>query len=362
MPYTQSTRIMDEIKTLMVSVIKTEQVKEECTDWEEWQSYIEEHNYDNGRAKYDFNCNIQVPHIKEEHQPGEKIDASTLESVPSEQIDEVSSTSEGQDKRELAESEEGKLVFKSCEHGIYKVMPENSLHPSMIYPFSCHVCAKPYFRRGFLEKHFLEHTIDLSCSKCHETFESHSLFLKHLLNESRVQMCDCNDAMYKSKKIPLKTSECTDPDGNDPVFKCNECTRTFHQRQVFVRHTLTHSAKKMYKCDNCGKEFSYSDVYKRHLLIHTDILPFKCIVCGKTFRQQSTLNKHSRVHSGLKPYKCKVCEKEFSQSSSLTRHSFRHTGEKAFTCAECGRGFTRKGHIRDHIISVHNMPDRKSVV
>jgi KRAB domain-containing zinc finger protein len=73
-----------------------------------------------------------------------------------------------------------------------------------------------------------------------------------------------------------------------------------------------------------------------------------CDQCKKTFSQRQYLSKHKKVHTGEKPYQCDVCQKKFSDSSNLTRHKRIHTGEKPYECDLCPKKFPQASHLLRH--------------
>ena len=144
----------------------------------------------------------------------------------------------------------------------------------------------------------------------------------------------------------------------DPKFKearkihmCDQCPRSFTNRQVLKRHKLVHSTEKNFVCDLCQKGFKTIYELNYHKFTHTDQskLPFKCDQCFKRFPFITRLKKHKEsVHQGIKSHKCTLCDKAFKSHTDLRHHMNWHAGVK-FRCTLCPKEFTRKEVLKIHV-------------
>jgi len=127
-------------------------------------------------------------------------------------------------------------------------------------------------------------------------------------------------------------------------FGCNICHRAFAQKEILLRHLMTHSGKKPFECQHCEKSFTQREALKVHMRRHqklnpNDIQLHHCQLCPKAFCHASGLSRHLVTHTG-RTYKCVECEKTFTDKSSLLRHSRIHAPKKlianwAISCSVC---------------------------
>ncbi|KAJ9579185.1 hypothetical protein L9F63_024710 [Diploptera punctata] len=136
-------------------------------------------------------------------------------------------------------------------------------------------------------------------------------------------------------------------------FKCDECGKTFTERNNLKKHSLVHSGLKVHMCDICGKRFKLLNHLKAHHLTHTGQKLHVCDVCGKRFSQIGNFKKHELLHTGERPFGCDICGKSYSQKNTLQIHLAVHTGQRQHVCEICGKGFIVKGHLRTHLV-VHS--------
>ncbi|XP_033607406.1 zinc finger protein 782-like [Cryptotermes secundus] len=80
--------------------------------------------------------------------------------------------------------------------------------------------------------------------------------------------------------------------------------------------------ERLYSCEECNKSFSDQDNLKRHQCIHKRRI--HCDVCNKSFSQQTSMKRHQITHSGERPFCCDMCNKSFPYRTSLKLHKRIH--------------------------------------
>lgn len=139
--------------------------------------------------------------------------------------------------------------------------------------------------------------------------------------------------------------------------------------------------EKPFRCDDCGRTFIQKEILKRHMMIHTGERPNKCPHCDKTFILKDTLRQHvNRFHVEnpvITMHKCMLCPKvsknhtvafikyfftykyfflfetqTFCHSSGLSRHLLVHAG-RSFDCTQCTRRFNDRSALKRHVATIH---------
>ncbi|KAJ8306729.1 hypothetical protein KUTeg_015770 [Tegillarca granosa] len=99
-------------------------------------------------------------------------------------------------------------------------------------------------------------------------------------------------------------------------------------------------------CDLCDQKFSAVENLNKHKLTHIVKETFKCKMCSREFKGEGHLKRHIMlVHDELK--KCDICGETFETVEGLTIHKGTHD-TKPYKCDYCGRFFADAGRLKEH--------------
>ena len=79
-------------------------------------------------------------------------------------------------------------------------------------------------------------------------------------------------------------------------FTCQACEKWFPTRTALVRHERTDTGEKPFGCNSRHRAFAQKEILLRHLMTHSGRQkPFQCQHCEKSFTQREALKIHIRV-------------------------------------------------------------------
>uniref|UniRef100_A0AAV2LA04 C2H2-type domain-containing protein n=1 Tax=Knipowitschia caucasica TaxID=637954 RepID=A0AAV2LA04_KNICA len=212
--------------------------------------------------------------------------------------------------------------------------------------FKCDVCGRSYRHAGSLLNHKKTHPELLHhCSLCLQTFpDALSLHAHSQINRHCCPVCGKTfcllphleshmEAHGKGHKrlldqngLSLHPDGSRDEeraDGEDKVYACEDCGRTYRHPGSLLNHKNSHKTGS-FSCAVCHKEFTNLMALKNHRRIHTEAKRYQCADCGKAFRVASRLVCHRRIHTRERPFACSVCDKSFTSKSNLRNHRSVH--------------------------------------
>ena len=152
------------------------------------------------------------------------------------------------------------------------------------------------------------------------------------------------EADGESEEIELsKVSEVQSEPGElskvseDKTVGCEDCGRKLSNNyklkdHISRFHTETKTPMRVpedvYSCQDCEKTFSQKNSLQAHKVKHTaGGGRVQCEVCEKMFASRGTLLTHHQTHTGKKKYACKLCEESYNGRKDLTSHEkTTHTG------------------------------------
>jgi hypothetical protein len=87
------------------------------------------------------------------------------------------------------------------------------------------------------------------------------------------------------------------------------------------------------------------------------LCPFQntqCPHCPESLPWNALKQHISQLHGHEMPFVCSLCYKGFLTSSGLNNHMQAHEGRK-FMCPICDFRFKQKGHLKQHLKSIHKL-------
>ena len=83
--------------------------------------------------------------------------------------------------------------------------------------------------------------------------------------------------------------------------------------------------------------------------------PHKCSICDYATSIKGHLKQHiESVHEKIRPHKCFICDNSFSQKGGLKVHiDAVHEGKKPHKCSICDYSFSQKGDLKKHVEAIH---------
>ncbi|XP_059146334.1 zinc finger protein 816-like [Physella acuta] len=224
--------------------------------------------------------------------------------------------------------------------------------PSISTRHKCKVCYRVFRKKRSLQIHQLLHSEKLSqlfnCDNCSKSFTHKIVYLRHQMFHIKEKLYKCKVCLkcfsnQQSLKLCQKRHEGFKP------HQCLVCCQIFKSRQVLNTHQLSHAGKNVPKY-----QINYSALKSsKHLIKETSNIedkgkPFKCKFCTQTFIKHSSLKVHVRTHVGTKLVSCPTCNQLFFDEQKLRRHQRTHASEKPYRCGVCDRDFATIQFLQLH--------------
>ncbi|KAJ2938660.1 hypothetical protein O0L34_g11987 [Tuta absoluta] len=162
--------------------------------------------------------------------------------------------------------------------------------------FKCPLCPKAFTTALRLKTHNkdVHSKRNITCTYCHEAFDSYKIRFKHLAEVHGVRVAE---------------------------RKCNACDKTFDTACRLSAHIKrNHLMERNHACTLCDQKFHSKKELANHTLTHTGKKDFECAFCHKRYGRKNTLREHIRIHMGDRRFECDLCDIKFVQKCSLKGH------------------------------------------
>ncbi|XP_062553334.1 zinc finger protein 93-like isoform X7 [Armigeres subalbatus] len=226
------------------------------------------------------------------------------------------------------------------------------------FKLTCELCGIVLPTFAHLRHHFLKvhQRQDPYVTCCNKKLPRKKLILEHVRFhlDSNIHGCEHCKVTFTTKKA-LETHKAI-KHGNQPVYKCNRCRRTYISMDLLAAHMKRHNEN---ECAECWKAFrtkqALSDHIERHGRQH------ECPRCKKSFKTRIGVSKHIReVHDkDMFRFVCEHCGKNFARITLFKRHMDEHEGIEApkVQCSICER-WLKSSSYKTHMDTVHGNRDR----
>ncbi len=112
------------------------------------------------------------------------------------------------------------------------------------------------------------------------------------------------------------------------------------------------------QCCMCSSAFRHMCHFMKHLRRHLRIRAYRCGLCNKHFHSYPSLQVHQHSQHGLKP------EQQLQDAARRRKRSDKKemvddeaaiapAPHRVFHCELCSKSFSTKGHLKEHVLGVH---------
>ncbi|XP_053622301.1 zinc finger protein 892-like isoform X2 [Plodia interpunctella] len=227
------------------------------------------------------------------------------------------------------------------------------------FPFQCQLCYKGFNFEAKLENHMSKHRPSrgpFECKLCHMYLPtSYSYSVHSLIHTRRYECVQCGRRMIDRTSIldHYKSQH----EGQLKLYTCNVCGKV--SNKTHRGHMRNHHSGDRPKCDQCGKTFVNKDSLAEHQQIHQGIKNYECSECGARFRTRTQIKHHQLKHSSAKDYYCVECDVRFKSPHNLRQHlskSLKHKDKHAFKfeCPRCDKRFDSERAMNHHNLVQHD--------
>lgn len=149
----------------------------------------------------------------------------------------------------------------------------------------------------------------------------------------------------------LKNGAHRKSDQKKTQFKCNCCEFTSFTKTVIKKHQITHNNNKIktYKCNDCSKSFNNKEKLSMHKKEHGEEMPYFCSICKRGFFQKDEKDQHEKSCKSSAHYNCQQCDFTCNSRKGLMSHEKTHL---IHFCNHCNKKFTSGWNLLQHKQSI----------
>ena len=256
-----------------------------------------------------------------------------------------------------------KVFKKACEPYLFHLTKEHQIGE---FRHKCDECDKICDSNKSLEHHKKIHHLKSReiCDKCGQEFvtqvglRNHMKRVHHIYKitkEETIKKCDnCHIDFENPKEFNNHLKQCLDELKN---FKCKFCDSHWVSHLSLCQHLAVDHKLIQYVCDICGfiSVDSNQIVYHKRS-VHEKQFDYVCHLCAKGYNKKQYLNSHMvTVHQiGERKFKCDQCDKSFARHSVLQTHFQSHHAKKTlYQCEQCPKTFWMKNYLSTHVRMIH---------
>uniref|UniRef100_A0A8D8IT00 Zinc finger protein 26 n=1 Tax=Culex pipiens TaxID=7175 RepID=A0A8D8IT00_CULPI len=191
-------------------------------------------------------------------------------------------------------------------------------------------------------------------SFCYETVVKEEVILEDEFVPSEVE---------SEEQLPPGSEE----DPNKKIMVCEECNKSYTNRELFRSHKYKHRMLKegKFTCKICDKKFRDKYALTIHLQgIHLVSKLIKPVSSKKGDTNESDVKQFPKTITNENgQFKCTECDEKFEFLYLQQRHIRRHTAlkQELYKCEECNKAFASNPEFLSHMKRVHEQYAKKAL-
>lgn len=146
------------------------------------------------------------------------------------------------------------------------------------------------------------------------------------------------------KKGANRKSDADKKESKKTPFNCDLCEFKTFTRFSIKKHQLSHKII-TFECNNCSKSFDDKEKLSMHMKEHSKEMPYSCSRCKCGFFQKEDKNQHEKSCKPSGQYYCKQCNFSCNSKIGLMSHEKIHA---QIVCDHCNKHFSSNWNLQQH--------------